>query len=90
MNTDTKQASQQASQSSNQPANSQESNEQLNFLGHSGQYVLVNPDAGTVVWYECPDTAMHDRARRGGILYDLRFANPDDVRDAIRTARRHM
>ena len=71
--------------------NSQEMNEQLDRLHPDyGQYVLVNPDRGSVVWYEDHAAAVRDQAQYGGTVINTATADPEYVKRVIDNARKNM
>ena len=71
--------------------NSQEQNEQLDQLHPEyGQYVLVNTEKGSVVWYESHDNAVQDQARYGGTIINTATADPAFVKRTLADARKNM
>lgn len=71
--------------------NSQEQNEQLDQLHPEyGQYVLVNTEKGSVVWYESHDNAVQDQARYGGTIINTATADPAFVKRTLANARKNM
>lgn len=74
-----------------QPKNSQEQNEQLDRLhAEYGQYVLVNEDKGSVMWYESHDAAVRDQLTAGGVIINTATADPEFVKRTLANARKNM
>lgn len=74
-----------------QPKNSQEQNEQLDRLhAEYGQYVLVNEDKGSVMWYESHDAAVHDQLTAGGVIINTATADPEFVKRTLANVRKNM
>ena len=72
--------------------NSQEQNENLDRLHpeYPGQYVLVNAEKGSIVWYESHDGAVRDQAKYGGIIINTATADPEFVKRVLDNARSNM
>ena len=72
--------------------NSQEQNENIDQLHPEwpAQYVLVNTERGSVVWYESHDSAVRDRAQYGGTIINTRTADPEFVKRVLENARKNM
>ena len=72
--------------------NSQEQNESLDRLHpeYPSQYVLVNADKGSIVWYESHDGAVRNQAQYGGIVINTATADPEFVKRVLDNARRNM
>lgn len=72
--------------------NSQEQNEGLDRLHPEwpSQYVLVNTEKGSVVWYDSHDGAVHDQARYGGVIINTATADPEYVKRVLENVRRNM
>lgn len=72
--------------------NSQEQNESLDRV-HSewpGQYVLVNTEKGSVVWYDSHDGAVRDQAQYGGAVINTATADAEYVKRVLDNARKNM
>lgn len=74
------------------PNNSQEQNEALDRLHpeYQAQYVLVNAEKGSVVWFESHDSAVRAHAQYGGSIINTATADPDFVRRVLDNAHRNM
>ena len=72
--------------------NSQEQNENLDQLHpeYPAQYVLVNTETGSVVWYESHDGAVRDQAQYGGTIINTKTADAEFVKRVLENARRNM
>ena len=70
--------------------NSQEVNENHDALHPYGQYVLVNAERGSVVWFEDYDDAVHNQSRYGGSIINTATADPEFVKRVLDNARRNM
>lgn len=72
--------------------NSQEQNEGLDKLHPEwpSQYVLVNTEKGSVVWYDSHDGAVRDQARYSGVIINTATADPEFVKRVLENARRNM
>ena len=72
--------------------NSQEQNENLDQLHPEWpeQYVLVNAEKGSVVWYENHDGAVRDQAKYQGVIINTATADPEFVKRVLDNARRNM
>lgn len=70
--------------------NSQEINENIDHLHPYGQYVLVNTEKGSVVWYEDHEEAVHNQAQYGGVIINTKTADPDFLNLTLANARRNM
>ena len=70
--------------------NSQEQNENLDRLHPDGQYVLVNTERGSVVWFESYDSAIKAHAQYGGSIINTATADIEFVKRVIDNARRNM
>ena len=73
------------------PRNSQEMNESQDRLHPDyGQYVLVNTEKGSVVWYETYDQAVRNQAIYGGNIINTATADPGFVKLTIDNALRNI
>ena len=73
------------------PRNSQEMNEAQDRLHPDyGQYVLVNTEKGSVVWFETYDQALRNQATYGGTILNTKTADPDFVKQTINNALRNI
>ena len=54
------------------------------------QYVLVNTERGSVVWYESHAGAVRDQAQCGGVIINTETADPEYVKRVLDNARRNM
>lgn len=72
--------------------NSQEQNENLDQLHpeYPSQYVLVNTEKGSVVWFESYDSAVKAYAQYGGSIINTATADPEFVRRVLDHAHRNM
>lgn len=72
--------------------NSREQNEGLDQLHpeYPSQYVLVNAEKGSVVWYDSHDGAVRDQAQYGGTIINTATADPEFVKIVLENARRNM
>ena len=72
--------------------NSQEQYESIDQLHPEWpeQYVLVNTDKGSVVWYDSHDGAVRDQAQYGGSIINTRTADPEFVKRVLDNARKNM
>lgn len=72
--------------------NNQEQNEGLDQLHpeYPSQYVLVNAEKGSVVWYDSHDGAVRDQAQYGGTIINTATADPEFVKIVLENARRNM
>ena len=70
--------------------NSQAQNESLDHLYPDGQYVLVNTERGSVVWFESYDSAIKAHSQYGGSIINTATADPEFVKRVIDNARRNM
>ena len=72
--------------------NSQEQNESNDQLHPEwpNQYVLVNAEKGSVVWYESHDGAVRDQAQYGGVIINTANADAEFVKRVLENARRNM
>lgn len=72
--------------------NSQEQNENIDQLHPEwpAQYVLVNSERGSVVWYEGHDGAVRDQALYGGTIINTRTADAGFVKRVLDNARKNM
>ena len=75
----------------NTPQNSQEMNEARDFI-HSdyGQYVLINTEKGSVVWYENYGQAVRDQATYGGTIFNTHTTDPELLKLTINNALRNI
>ena len=66
-------------------------NEARDFI-HSdyGQYVLINTEKGSVVWFETYDQALRNQATYGGTILNTKTADPDFVKQTINNALRNI
>lgn len=83
----------------NQPKNSQEVNENLDRMeryaphadnGYPAQYVLINAERGSVMWYENHNAACKAAAQYGGSVLNTWTADPDYIKLCLENARRNM
>lgn len=81
------------------PKNSQETNESLGGMesyapyadnGYPAQYVLINAEKGSVVWYESHEAACAAAAEYGGSVLNTWTAEPEYVERVLSNARRNM
>ena len=70
--------------------NSQEQNEALDHLHPYGQYVLVNTETGSVVWFEDYNDAVRNHSKYGGSIINTATADPEFVQRTLANARRKM
>lgn len=72
--------------------NSQEQNESLDHLHPEwpSQYVLVNAEKGSVVWYDSHDGAVRDQLQYGGSVINTKTADPEFVKCVLDNARKNM
>ena len=72
--------------------NSQEQNENLDQLHpeYPAQYVLVNTEKGSIVWYESHDSAVRDQTKYGGSIINTRTADAEYVKRVLENARKNM
>ena len=63
-------------------------NEARDFI-HSdyGQYVLINTEKGSVVWYENYGQAVRDQATYGGTIFNTHTTDPELLKLTIDNAR---
>lgn len=54
------------------------------------KYVLVNVEAGMVVWHESYDKAVAEQQVTGGAVYNADTTDPDTLRRALTAARHNM
>ena len=54
------------------------------------KYVLVNEEAGMVVWHESYDKAVAEQAVTGGTIYHADTTDPDTLQRALTAARHNM
>ena len=54
------------------------------------KYVLVNEEAGMVVWHENYDKAVAEQAVTGGTVYNADTIDPDTLQRALTAARHNM
>lgn len=74
-----------------QPTNSQEQNEALDRLHPEyGQYVLINEEKASVVWYDSHDNAVRDQARFGGVIINTATVDPQFLKRTLANARKNM
>ena len=73
-------------------SNSQEQNESLDHLHPEwpSQYVLVNAEKGSVVWYDSHDGAVRDQLQYGGSVINTKTADPEFVKCVLDNARKNM
>lgn len=71
---------------------SQEQNESLDQLHPEwpSQYVLVNTERGSVVWYDSYDSAVKNHATYGGSIINTKTADPEFVKRVLDNARKNM
>ena len=73
------------------PRNSQEMNESQDRLHPDyGQYVLVNTEKGSVVWYENYGQAVRDQATYGGTIFNTHTTDPELLKLTINNALRNI
>ena len=72
--------------------NSQEQNESIDQLHPEwpSQYVLVNTEKGSVVWYDSHDGAVRDQSKYGGSIINTKTADPGFVKRVLDNARKNM
>ncbi len=70
--------------------NSQEQNENHDALHPYGQYVLVNTERGSVVWFEDYDDAVRNQSRYGGVIINTKTVDPEFLKLTLDNARRNM
>lgn len=79
--------------------NSQEANESLDRMeryapyadnGYPAQYVLINAERGSVMWYESHEAACKAAAEYGGSVLNTWTADPEYVELCLENARRNM
>lgn len=72
--------------------NNQEQNESLDRLHQEwpAQYVLVNTEKGSVVWYDSHDGAVRDQGQYGGSVINTKTADPEFVKRVLENARKNM
>lgn len=72
--------------------NSQQQNENMDQLHPEWhhQYVLVNSDTCSVVWYESYESAVRDQAAYGGTIINTKTAEPEFVKRVLDNARKKM
>ena len=72
--------------------NSQEQNEALDRLHpeYPDQYLLVDVEKGSVLWYENHDSAVRDQALYGGSIINTATADPAFVKRTLANARKNM
>lgn len=72
--------------------NSQEQNEGLDRLHPEwpSQYVLVNTEKGSVVWYDNYDSAVKNHTQYGGSIINTKTADPEFVKRVLENARKNM
>lgn len=54
------------------------------------KYVLVNVEAGMVVWHENYDKAVAEQQVTGGTVYNADTTDPDTLQRALTAARHNM
>lgn len=54
------------------------------------KYVLVNVEAGMVVWHESYDKAVAEQQVTGGTIYNADTTDPDTLQRALTAARHNM
>lgn len=54
------------------------------------KYVLVNVEAGMVVWHESYDKAVAEQQVTGGTVYNTDTTDPDTLQRALTAARHNM
>lgn len=54
------------------------------------KYVLVNEEAGMVVWHESYDKAVAEQQVTGGAVYNADTTDPDTLQRALTAARHNM
>ena len=69
---------------------SQEVNENHDALHPYGQYVLVNTERGSVVWFEDYDDAVHNQSHYGGVVINTKTVDPDFLKLTLENTRRNM
>lgn len=54
------------------------------------RYVIVNIEAGSVIWYECQSTAEKAQKENGGTLLDTESTSETELSCLIREAHKNM
>lgn len=72
--------------------NTQETNENLDRLHpeYPAQYVLINEETGTVVWFENYRSAVKAHVQQGGIILNTETCTSRLISDALKAARDKM
>lgn len=72
--------------------NSQETNENLDRLhpDYPAQFVLVNEDNGTVIWFENYRTAVDAHAKHGGVILNTETCPRKVINESLAAARATM
>lgn len=72
--------------------NSQETNENLDRLHpeYPAQYVLINEETGTVVWYENYQRAVIEHELYGGNIINTENCPPSAIKASLAAARARM
>ena len=72
--------------------NNQEQNENLDRLHpeYQAQYVLINTERGSVVWFEDYDDAVRNQSRYGGVIINTKTVDPEFLKLTLDNARRNM
>ena len=73
-------------------SNSQQTNENLDRLHPEwpAQYVLINEQTGTVVWYESYQRAVTEHKQYGGIIINTENCPKSAIQAALDAARARM
>lgn len=73
-------------------SNSQQTNENLDRLHPEwpAQYVLINEQTGTVVWYESYQQAVTDHKQYGGIIINTDNCPKSAIQASLKAARARM
>ena len=73
-------------------SNSQQTNENLDRLHPEwpAQYVLINEQTGTVVWYENYQRAVTDHKQYGGIIINTENCPKSAIQASLNAARARM
>ena len=54
------------------------------------QYVLVNEETGSVVWFENHDAALKEQGSSGGVIYNTATCDHATLDRVLHNARQHM
>ena len=70
--------------------NSQVQNENHDAIHPYGQYVLVNTERGSVVWFEDYDDAVHNQSHYSGVVINTKTVDPEFLKLTLENTRRNM